>query len=639
MTDATTNNDNSNESRVGVYVCHCGGNISNTVDIEKVVAAALQMPGVAFAQRNLFMCSDPGQDLIIEDIKNSRVNRVVVAACAPSLHETTFRSALLRAGLNPYLYVHANIREQVSFVHAGEEATEKAIAMVAAAVAKAREILPLQATSVQVIDHATVVGGGVAGLKAALDLAGRGLKVALVEKSPFLGGRTANLDKLFPTGENAGDILSELAKKVLGHPGINVHTCAEVVSQEGYIGNFNLKVERRPPSSEEEKLRIEAARNQGQSDYLPFTGIFPSEPPHTIEKIEFTSGAIVIATGFSLYAPKKGEYGFKEFPEIITLLDLVRLLSEDKQKGDYLEIRGRKIKSVAMVHCVGSRQVPGIHEPDEKGKLNENCSRTCCTGLLYASVDIKTRHPETAIFHVYRDIRTYGKGHEEIYKRASELDARFIRFKVENSPRVKKNEGDGYALSVMVRDSLLNDEELEVPVDLVVLATGMKPGEIDSLIDLLKIHCGADGFLLEVHPKLRPVEVFTAGIYLAGTCQAPMDVNEATAAASAAASKVSIILSRGKVELEPFVATVDQKKCASCLTCVRTCPFDVPVILESGAYINPAACYGCGACVSVCPGDAISLAHFDNREINAQVEGAIDIGRRKTTWKNSIPGS
>jgi heterodisulfide reductase subunit A2 len=634
MTDSTINSDNSKEARVGVYVCHCGGNISNTVDVQAVVEAAQKMPGVAYAQRNMFMCSDPGQDLIIEDIKNGRINRVVVAACAPSLHETTFRSALLRAGLNPYLYIHANIREQVSFVHQGEEATEKAIAMVAAAVAKARQISALETTSVQVIDHATVIGGGIAGLKAAYDLACRGLRVALIEKSPFLGGRTASLDRLFPTGESAEDILTLLTNRVLSHPGISVHTCAAVVSQEGYIGNFKLKAERRPLNPEEETSKLQTAQKQGQPGvYLPFSGIFPFEPPLALEKLEINTGAIVIATGFSLYAPKIGEYGFKEFPEVISLLDLVKILSEDKQKGDYLEIGGRKIRSMAMVHCVGSRQVPGIHEKDDKGRLNENCSRTCCTGLLNATVDIKTRHPETSIFHIYRDIRTYGKGHEEIYKKASELDARFIRFKVENTPAVKRNEGDGYALSVMVRDSLLNNEELEVPVDLVVLATGMKPGEIDSLIDLLKIHCGADGFLLEVHPKLRPVEVFTAGIYLAGTCQAPMDITEATAAASAAAAKVSIILSRGKVELEPFVAKVDQKKCASCLTCVRTCPFDVPVILESGAYINPAACYGCGACVSVCPGDAISLAHFDNREINAQVEGAIDIGRHITEGK------
>jgi heterodisulfide reductase subunit A2 len=629
MTDVISNSNRDNEARVGVYVCHCGGNISNTVDVEKVVTASLEMPGVVLAQRNMFMCSDPGQDLIIENIKNGSINRVVVAACAPSLHETTFRNALLRAGLNPYLYVHANIREQVSFVHIGQEATNKAISMVAAAVAKAREIIPLQATSVQVTDHATVIGGGVAGLKAALDMAGRGLRVALIEKSPFLGGKTAKLDRLFPTGEKAGDLVSTLAKRVLNHPGINVHTCAEVKTQEGYIGNFALKVERRPPSPEEchSDNDFSAGPDDKSGEFVPFKGFLPFRPPLETEEIALTTGAIVIATGFSLYSPRRGEYGYSEFPEVITLLDLIRILTEEKKKGGCLEIDGRRIKSIAMVHCVGSRQVPGLHAPDEKGRIQENCSRTCCTGLLQASIDIKSIFPETDIFHIYRDIRTYGKGHEEIYRRASELDARFIRFKVENTPRVIKNEADGYAMSLMVQDSLLNDEELEVPVDLVVLAAGMQPGEIDPLIDLLKIHCGADGFLLEVHPKLRPVEVFTAGIYLAGTCQAPMDVTEATAAASAAAAKVSIVLSKGKVELEPFVATVDQSKCASCLTCVRTCPFEVPKILESGAYINPAACYGCGACVSVCPGDAISLAHFDNREINAMVEGAIKFGR------------
>ena len=625
MTDDAKNGDQNNEAKVGVFVCHCGGNISNTVDVEKVVAAALEMPGVTLAQRNIFMCSDPGQDQIIENIKNGTINRVVVAACAPNLHETTFRNAILRAGLNPYLYVHANIREQVSFVTKGNEATDKAIAMVAAAVAKAREIPPLEATVVQVTKHATIIGGGVAGMKAALDLAGQGLRVALVEKSPFLGGHTARLDSLFPTGEKAGDILSMLAQRLLANPMIDIYTCAEVTAQEGYIGNFRLKVERHPAADESYKIHQASAGSMNPgSGYIPFTGIYPSIPPGEVEHIELTTGAIVLATGFSLYAPRHGEYGYRDFPEVITLIDLIKILAQEDKPGEYLVINGRKIKSVAMVHCVGSRQVLGIHEPDEKGRLQENCSRTCCTSLLNTTVDIKTRHPETTFFHIYRDIRTYGKGHEEIYRRASELDALFIRFKVENTPRVKKNEEDGYALSMTVRDSLLNDEELEVPVDLVVLATGMMPGDIHSLLDLLKIHCGADGFLLEVHPKLRPVEVFTAGIYLAGTCQAPMDITEATAAASAAAAKVSIVLSRGKVELEPFVATVDQSKCASCLTCARTCPFGIPVILESGAYINPAACYGCGACVSVCPGNAISLAHFNTREITAQVMNAIE---------------
>jgi heterodisulfide reductase subunit A2 len=631
MTDAIANSDRDNEARVGVFVCHCGGNISNTVDVEKVVSAALEIPGVTLAQRNMFMCSDPGQDMIIEAIKSGKINRVVVSACAPSLHETTFRSALVRAGINPYLYIHANIREHVSYVTKGDEATDKAIAMVAAAVSKAKEIPPLEPIVVQVTDHATVIGGGVAGLKAAADLADQGLRVALIEKGPFLGGHAARLDNLYPSGDKAGDVLSMLVEKVLTNPAIDIHTCAEITSEEGYIGNFSLKIERRPLSPEADLLYPGLSEKNiapGKA-FIPFMGVLPCMPPDRVYEISLTTGAIVLATGFSLYSPGQKEYGYRESPEVITLMELIKILSGDRKKGGYLEINGRRIRNMAMIHCVGSRQLQGIHEPDEKGRLNENCSRTCCTALLHASVGIKTNHPETNIFHIYRDIRTYGKGHEAIYRRASEMDVRFIRFKGENSPKVEKGSDRDYPLSVFVKDSLLNDEELEVPADLAVLATGMKPGEIDHLLDLMKIHCGADGFLLEVHPKLRPVEVFTTGVYLAGTCQAPMDITEAAAAASAAGSKVAIVLGRGRVELEPFVATVDQRKCASCLTCVRTCPYGVPKILESGAYINPAACYGCGACVSVCPGNAISLAHFDNRQINAMVDGALTFSHHR----------
>lgn len=617
----------SQEPKVGVYVCHCGGNISNTVNVEKVVAAAQKMGGVAIAKQNMFMCSDPGQDMIINDIKEGNINRVVVAACAPSLHEITFRNAILRTGLNPYLYVHANIREQVSFVHSGEEATEKAIAIVAAAVAKVQEISPLLETSVDVIAHATVVGGGIAGMKAALDMANRGLKVSLIEKTPFLGGHSANLNRLFPSNEDIGGILSYLAEKLTDHPSVEIHTCAEITHQDGYVGNFKLTVDRVPPAQEDilAKIDIAAEKGTGKGEYIPFVGILPCSPPEGREQFGIETGAIVIATGFSDYKPGKGEYGYIDNPEVITLRDLIRILAEGEGSGNYLEVNGKQIKSMAMIHCVGSRQVKGIHEPDENGRINENCSRTCCAGLLHSAIEIKDRHPDTAIFNIYRDIRTYGRGHEELYAEACSRDIRLVRFKVENQPVVKRND-NGYALSVYAADSMMEDLELEIPVDLVVLATGMCPGEIEPLIDLLKIHCGADGFLLEVHPKLRPVEVFTAGIYLAGTCQAPMDITEATAAASAAASKTSILLSRGKVNLEPFISTVDPEKCAKCLTCVRACPFDVPVIEEEGAYINPAACYGCGVCVSVCPGNAISLAHYDNREISAQVKGAITSG-------------
>lgn len=614
-------------AKVGVYVCHCGGNISNTVDVEKVVEAASKMQGVTVSTRNMFMCSDPGQDLIINDLKEGKIDRVVVAACAPSLHELTFRSAILRTGMNPYLYVHANIREQVSFVHEGDDATNKAIAIVAAAVGKVKEVSPLETTSVTVHGHATVVGAGVAGLKSAIDMAKKGLRVSIVEKSPFLGGQTALLDKLYPYGDKAGDIITELSKEVAAHPNIEIHTCSEVVKQEGYIGNFKLTVAKRPPTEEKDLANMEkvASGSAGSNEFIPFLGIFNSSPPEAREEFEIETGAIVIATGFSAYVPKNGEYGYSEFPEVITLRDLVKELSENKGTGDFLTINGRTIKSIAMIHCVGSRQVEGVHEPDETGYLNPNCSRTCCTGLMHSALEILNRHPETAIFSVYRDIRAYGRLHEELYAEASEKGLRFVRFDVENQPIVKKND-EGFALSVFARDNLMQNEELEIPADLVVLAAGMHPGEIEPLIDLLKIHCGADGFLLEVHPKLRPVEVFTAGIYLAGSCQAPMDVTEATAAASAAASKASILLSKGEVNLEPFVSTVNKEECAKCLTCVRACPFDVPIIEEDGAYINPAACYGCGACVSACPGGAISLAQYDNDEIGSQVKGAIDSG-------------
>ena len=615
------------EAKVGVYVCHCGGNISNTVDVEKVVTAASKMQGVTVAKRNMFMCSDPGQDLIIDDLKEGKIDRVVVAACAPSLHELTFRSAILRAGMNPYLYVHANIREQVSFVHEGDEATKKAIAIVAAAVGKVREVAPLETTNVTVNGHATVVGAGVAGLKSALDMAKKGLRVAIVEKSPFLGGQTALLDKLYPYGDRAGDIITTLTREVASHPNIEIHTCSELVKQEGYIGNFKLTISKQPPTDEKDLANLDkvVSGSAGSNEFIPFTGIFNASPPEGKEEFEIETGAIVIATGFSAYVPKDGEYGYNEFPEVITLRDLIRELAENKGTGEYLEINGRTIKSIAMIHCVGSRQVEGVHEPDENGYLNPNCSRTCCTGLLHSALEILDRHPGTSIFDVYRDIRTYGRAHEELYAEASGKGVRFVRFDVENQPAVKKN-NDGYVLSVLAKDNLLQNEELEIPADLVVLAAGMHPGDIEPLIDLLKIHCGADGFLLEVHPKLRPVEVFTAGIYLAGSCQAPMDVTEATAAASAAASKASILLGKGEVSLEPFVSTVNKEECAKCLTCVRACPFDVPIIEEDGAYINPAACYGCGACVSACPGGAISLAQYDNREIGSQVKGAIDSG-------------
>jgi heterodisulfide reductase subunit A len=362
------------EAKVGVYVCYCGGNIGDQVDVEKVCERARTMPGVVVARSNMFMCSDPGQELILEDLKSGRVDRVVVASCSPSLHEDTFRHTLARASANPYVYEHANLREQVSWVHHGEAATDKATRLVAAAVGKARMLKPLEPIRMEARQHATIIGGGMAGLRCALDLAERGIPVALLEKSPFLGGQAAHLDRLAPTGEKAGDLVTELTAAVRRHPDITVYHCAQVEAFEGYIGNFTLKVVRKPPTAPEEAEKLEKASlsGKGLGEFIPFVGVLPEAIPATTQELTLSTGVIVLATGFKTYRPRQGEYGFGDFPEVVTLPDLIRILAEDQRRGETLIVDGRPIKQIAMIHCVGSRQIPGIHEENEGGLLQRH---------------------------------------------------------------------------------------------------------------------------------------------------------------------------------------------------------------------------------------------------------------------------
>jgi len=620
------------EARVGVYVCHCGGNISDHVDVETVRKRAEKIPGVVVARRNEFMCSDPGQDMIAEDLKSGKINRVVVASCAPSLHETTFRGAISRAGANPYVYEHANIREQVSWVHDGISATDKATRLVAAAVGKAKNLTPLEPIRVDAKKHATIIGGGVAGLKAAKDLSDRGIEVVLIEQSPFLGGRTAQLEVLAPTGEKASDVVSELAGSVLDDPAITVYTCTKVVGFEGYVGNFVVTVKVTSSFSEEDQGRLELVRESGKAagEFVPFVGVYPGSAPEKDEELKIETGAVILATGFKLYTPFKGEYGFGEFQEVVTLPDFIRSLSENRKEGKALEINGKKIRSIAMIHCVGSRQIPGIHEPDESGNLNEYCSRTCCTATINAANTIRQAYPETRVYEFYRDIRTYGRGQEELYNEASDHGVVFFRFLPEEPPVVTGNgTGQGYPLMVKVKDTLTFDEEVEVPVDLVVLAVGMEPTPIPDLVDMMKLPVGADRFLLEVHPKLRPVELSVTGLMLAGTCQAPMDVGEACNAAGAASVKTSAMLAKGFVELDPFVAEVDLQKCKGTGACVEACLAEgalnmVEMLVEGEkvqrAQVFPALCLGCGACVAVCPENAIDIKGWTLKEYEDMVD-------------------
>ena len=633
MTEERINKKNNDEqARVGVYICHCGGNISDHVDVEAVRARVEKLPGVAAARTNMFMCSDPGQEMIMEDLKSGAVNRVVVASCAPSLHETTFRNTLIRAGMNPYIYDHANIREHVSWVHHGQSATDKATRLISAAAAKAEQLVPLEPIRVDAKPHATVIGGGIAGLRAAKDLAERGLKVALIEKSPFLGGQLARLDRVAPTGEKAHDLVEELAARVLADPAISVHTCTTVAKFEGYVGSFKLGLKNQPlPPIEADRVTAPSALDNFEPGaYVPLAGIYPSSVPTAAEEMTIETGVIILATGFKTYRPRRGEYGYKEFEQVITLPELIRSLATAKKEGDRLVVNGRGIRSVAMIHCVGSRQIPGIHPEDETGRLNEYCSRTCCSATLNAANTIREAYPGTNVYEFYRDIRTYGRGQEELYNQASRNRVVFLRFEAEESPQVLDNSASGdFPLRVKAKDTLTFGEEVEVPVDLVVLATGMEPTGISELVEMMKLPVGTDRFLLEVHPKLRPVELPQAGILLAGTCQAPMDVGEVCNAAGAAAVKAAALLGHGHVELDPFVAEVDLEKCKGSGACVEACLADGALQLVQmeidgrrvrRARVTPALCLGCGACVAVCPENAIDVNGWTLKQYEAMVD-------------------
>ena len=616
--------------KVGVYICYCGGNISDHVDVEKVRESMEKIPGVGVARTDMFMCSDPGQEMIMKDLKSGTVDRVVVASCAPSLHETTFRSAISRAGANPYIYEHANIREQVSWVHHGDPATDKAIRLIAAATAKAEGLKPLEPIRVEARQHVTVIGGGIAGLRAAKDLADCGVKVALIEKSPFLGGQLAQLEHLAPTGDPVADLITALTGQVLDDPRITVHTCSLVETFDGYVGNFTLGVKKQPQETDREKLASLNPSDRTPGEFIPFTGVLPESVPARAEEFIIETGVVVLATGFKSYTPRRGEYGYAEFHEVITLPELIRIMAENKSADKFLEINGRRIRSMSMIHCIGSRQIPGIHSEDESGNLNEYCSRTCCSATLSAANTIRQTYPGTRVFELYRDIRTYGRGQEELYEQASKNKVIFLRFEAAESPEVNRYDGsDGFPLRVKVKDTLTFGEEVEVPVDLVVLATGMEPNNVSDLVDMMKLPVGPDRFLLEVHPKLRPVELPVGGIMLAGTCQAPMDVGEACSAAAAAAVKATALLGRGYVELDPFVAEVDLEKCRGTGACVEAClnegalnlvEMEVDGEKVQKAQVTSALCLGCGACVAVCSENAIDINGWTLKQYEAMVD-------------------
>ncbi|MDY6835905.1 MAG: CoB--CoM heterodisulfide reductase iron-sulfur subunit A family protein, partial [Chloroflexota bacterium] len=469
------------EPRVGVYICHCGGNISDIVDMEQTAGDIAKLPKVIVSRHIQFMCSDSGQETIVKDIQEMGLNRIVVASCSPKLHELTFRHAVERAGLNPYLYQHMNIREQVSWcTHDDPQgATYKATRLVAAAVAKAIRLEPLRPIRMDAYPHVIVVGGGISGLKASLDISKHGIGVTLLEKTPFLGGHTAQLDRVYPTEDKALDIVDELVNQVINEPLIQVYTYAQISCIEGYIGNFKVTIKQQPRGTSKELASVEAAitscpieiesnfdygLSRRKAIYRPYENSRPSLPaidwqccnrcgkcanavggvgieldeePH---EFELQAGAIIVAAGFDHYEPHHGEFGYGKYPEVITLPQLTRLLSPNGPTGGRLEWNGQKPKNIAMIHCVGSRQIEGIHNPDDDGKINEYCSRVCCTATLQAANEIREILPDANIFDFYRDIRTYGRGHEDYYENASHNHVLFFRYNPKDPPVVEKSD-------------------------------------------------------------------------------------------------------------------------------------------------------------------------------------------------------
>ena len=559
--------------KVGVYICHCGINIGATVDVPTVTEFASHLPGVTIARDYTYMCSDPGQNLIKKDIAELSLNRVVVASCSPRMHEPTFRATISDAGLNPYCFEMANIREQCSWVHPhGASTTIKAMELVASAVAKANHLQPLQVRQVSVIPAGVVIGGGIAGLQSALDIAEAGFQVTIVERSEILGGHVAMLHRTFPTLELTSALVNELIERVKNHPRINALTKAEVLEVGGYVGNFQVKV------------------------------------MHDNQVLDVPAGAIVVATGFEPFdAHRKPEYGYGVYPQVITTLDFEQFLNQKTEDGSSPRGCSGDPKSIIFIQCVGSR---------DQSIGNPYCSRICCMVTTKQALLARQRFPTADISVFYMDIRAYGKGFEEFYDQAR---AEGVLYRRGNPSEILQH---GNRVVVRAEDTLLG-EQVEIEADLVVLAVGMTPRTDTSVVaGLLKLARGADGFFMEAHPKLRPVETAMAGVFLAGACQGPKDISETISQARAAASAAMIPLMRGQIQVEAATSFVDEELCAGCGQCAQVCAYSALSLhpVRGVMTVNAVLCQGCGACAVTCPSGAINVNHFTFDQFYAQIE-------------------
>ncbi len=636
----------SGEERVGVFVCHCGGNISDTVDVKAVVEAAKQHPSVVHAEDYMYMCSEIGQQLIRKAIEEKKLTSVVVAACSPTLHEETFAQVLESAGLNRYKLEIANIRELCSLVHDDvEKATEKAKRIVLATIEKVIRNEPLEMMKAPAVKKCLVIGGGIAGIQASLDLSNAGIPVILVEKSPSIGGRMAQLSKTFPTLDCAQCILTPRMAEVARKRNVKILTCSEVVSVEGRVGDFKVKILKRARKVDPEKCRLcgkcaevcpvtvpnefDRGLTKRKAIYLPFEQAIPSayviDTEHCVrcgrcasvcpfgainldeqdEIIEENVGAIIVATGYDLYPGEKlSEYGYGKYQDVIDSLQFERLFKLSIGKPLTRPSDGRPVKRIVFVQCAGSRD--DNHLP--------YCSKICCMYIAKQALLFKEKVPDGEAYVFYIDVRAAGKGYEEFVRRVQEeYGVVYIRGKVSKVYR----DPDGSVVVVGV--DTLSGEKTVVKADLVVLALGMVPSISRELASMLKIPLDEYGFVQEVHPKLRPVECSTSGVFVCGVAQGPKDISETVAQASAAAGKVMDLLVPGQIVREPLVASIDEDLCSLCRACISVCPYGAIVVEEGKIKVDEVLCEGCGACVVACPCGAITLKNQTNEQLIAMV--------------------
>jgi len=648
--------------RIGVYICHCGSNIAGKVDVKSVAESAGKLPDVVLAKDYVFMCSEPGQELIRRDIKEHNLNRIVVAACSPLMHEKTFRSTVAAAGLNHYLLQIANIREQCSWVtEDNAKGTAKAEALVAGAVGRTRFLKPLRETEVPVCQNILVVGGGIAGIQSALQCADSGYKVYLVERSQSIGGHMAMLDKTFPTLDCSACILTPKMVAVGQHPNIELMTHSEVEHVGGYIGNLKVRIRRKATSVDYDKCngcglcqekcpaKVDNEFEQGKSKRKAIYTLFPQAVPNkpvidrdaciyfqkgkckaceklcpkgaidfqqqdTIEEIE--AGAIILATGHEIFDAKRMAcYGYGRFPDVYSALEFERMVNSSGFNGGKIHTHdGNVPKAVGIIHCVGSR---------DKRYL-PYCSQICCMYSLKFAHLIR-EHTDAMVYNFYIDMRCVGKGYEQFYDRLLNERVRFVRGKVASVSDYAQDTSEDGKLVVQVEDSLAGVVR-RIPLDMIILANGMEPRkDAADVARMFGVSRVADGFFMEQHPKLNPVGTPDQCVFIAGTCAGPKDIPHTVAQASAAAAGAMTLLRQDNVLLESITARVKDGVCSGCRFCLGTCPYDAITFDEelNQVYIDETMCRGCGTCVAACPAGAIEGNHFTDEQILSEIDALL----------------